>query len=67
MASRNPTISSTVSPFARRAIRNPASWDGVASPAMTFLIAHVDSDTLRSLPASREVSRSGQVKRSAMP
>jgi hypothetical protein len=48
IASRNPMISSTVSPLARRAMRNPASCEGVASPAMTRRMAHVDSDTLRS-------------------
>src|SRR3546814_15162891 len=66
MASRKPTISSTVSPLTRRATRNPASCDGVASPCMMRRIAHVDSDTLRSSPPSRLVRHPAQEYRSAL-
>jgi hypothetical protein len=46
-------------PFARRARRNPPSCDGVARPAITCRIAHVDSDTLRSRRSRRAVRISG--------
>ena len=39
MASAQPAISSAVSPFARRATRKPAVWDGVASPDMISSMA----------------------------
>ena len=61
IASRKPTISSTVSPFARRATRNPPSCEGVAEPDITCRIAQVDSDTLRSRRSSSVVRISGQV------
>ncbi len=60
-ASRNPTISSIVSPLARSATRNAANWAGVASPAMTCSMAQVDSAIDRSCRSSRRVSRAGQV------
>ena len=61
IASRKPTISSTVSPLARRATRNPASCEGVAAPDMIWRIAHVDSETLRSSSSQKggEDSRPG--------
>ena len=61
IASRKPTISSTVSPLARSATRKPPSCDGVAEPAMTWRIAHVDSETLRSRRSRRVVRMSGHV------
>ena len=40
IASTRPSISSMVSPLARRATAKPAIWDGVASPESTSPIAH---------------------------
>ena len=67
IASRKPTISSIVSPFARSPIRKPASCASVASPRITWRIAQVDSYTLRSRPARRVERTSGQLRTSAMP
>ena len=38
-----PAISSGVSPFRRRAVRNAPSWEGVASPVMISFITWADS------------------------
>ena len=40
IASTRPDSSSTVSPLARSATRNPATWAGVASPDMMEFMAH---------------------------
>ena len=61
MASRNPTISSTVSPLARKATRKAPSCDGVARPAMTSSMAQEASAMERSAPASSCVRTAGQV------
>ena len=60
-ASRKPTISSTVSPFTRSAMRNPASCAWVTVPVMTCSMHHAASDTLRSSPSSSEEMMVGQV------
>ena len=65
IASTSPEISSTVSPLALRATRNPAIWEGVASPDMILSIAHAVLSAVRSVPLmSAEMSR-GQVLLSA--
>ena len=51
MTSASPRSSSTVSPLARRATRNPASCTGVASPVMTSAIAQRACSAERSSPA----------------
>ena len=61
IASRKPTISSTVSPLARSATRNPASCAWVDGARHDLLHAHVRLRTLRSSPSSRVVRISGQV------
>ncbi len=60
-ASRKPTISSTVSPFARRATSIPASWAEVASPAITSPMAHSASPMDRSRPSTSADRMLGQV------
>ena len=42
----NPVISSTVSPFIRRATRKPATWTGVASPRMIISKAAAASSSV---------------------
>ena len=45
-----PVISSTVSPFMRRATMKPAIWEGVASPAMIVSMAAPASCSVRDWP-----------------
>src|SRR5690349_19660757 len=59
--SARPRSSSTVSPLARSATRNPASCTGDASPRITSPIAHAAWSVVRSRPAISSLSRSGQV------
>ena len=53
IASAKPAISSAVSPFVRRATRNPAIWAGVSSPSMTEPISSRASARERWCPSSR--------------
>ena len=53
--------SSTVSPLARSATRNPAIWAGVASPDMIVFIAHSVLPAARSEPLISAEMSPGQV------
>ena len=60
IAAAKPTISSTVSPFVRSAIRKPPACAGVASPSMSARTASAaSSDDSDSFAVSRE-RREGQ-------
>lgn len=61
IASASPASSCTVSPLARRATRNAASWTGVVSPLITWSIAHSASPWARSRRASSADTSPGQV------
>src|SRR5919204_1388077 len=50
--STNPVISSTVSPLARRAIKRPAVWTGVASPAITWSMTSRACSRVSAVPLS---------------
>ena len=55
-----PSISSTVSPFVRRAIKKPPIWPGVASPDMIACIAVAASSAERCWCETSFVSVCGQ-------
>src|SRR5690606_13189308 len=59
MARAQPVISATVSPFMRRATRNPATWAGVAAPRITASMAAAACSSDRSWPSTsrRKMSR----------
>src|SRR6478752_10429866 len=57
--SASPRISSTVSPLARSAMRNPATCAGLASAPMIWSMAQPEASAVRSCPASSEVNTVG--------
>ncbi len=57
----SPASSSTVSPLDRSATRKPATWTGLASPSMTWPMAHSASARDRSCPAISAVRTCGQL------
>ena len=59
IVSARPRISSTVSPLARSAMRNPATCAGLASAPMIWSIAQPEASAVRSCPASSEVNTVG--------
>ena len=61
IASTSPASSSTVSPLARSATRNPATCAGVASPDMIEFIAHSVFPAVRSVPLMSALMSRGQV------
>jgi hypothetical protein len=60
IASRKPTTSSTDSPLARSAIRNPAKRASLTDPFMMSVMARDASATVNERPCSRVSRRSGQ-------
>jgi hypothetical protein len=61
MAAAKPETSSIVSPLARSATTNAATWTGVAAPAKTSSEAQRACSVVRSLPATSVERTSGQV------
>src|SRR3954464_3306463 len=61
IASARPSTSSSVSPFARRAVTNPASCTGLASPVIASLIAHRVAALSSDSPRNNAVSNKDQL------
>ena len=62
-----PRISSMLSPLARRPMRKPATWEGVASPAMIWAMAHSAVARSRSRPGDEVGEQGGPGRRRPAP